>query len=78
MFKIHGIERRILKKELSNLKLFVKDFWHFHQLDKDMSSFFGNHERFPMSDNDAEIKFNDANAKIIDIQNKLIEKLLQD
>ena len=39
-YKIHGIERRQLKKELGELKRYVKNFWYYHQLDKDMTSFY--------------------------------------
>lgn len=40
-FKISGKERRKVKKELSELKSFMKSFWHEHQMEKDMSSFYG-------------------------------------
>ncbi len=31
-------------------KSFLKHFWHYHQLDKDMCSFYGGREEYPMSD----------------------------
>lgn len=34
---IHGSERRKLKKELSLLKSYVKSFWRFETLERDMS-----------------------------------------
>lgn len=52
-FKIHGLERRKLKKQLANVKSFVKDFWHYHQMDKDLASFYGSSSTFPMSDHQA-------------------------
>ncbi len=70
-FKIHGVERRELKQDLSSLKSFVKGFWYYHQLDKDMVSFYGGAERYPMSDELAQQKFYDANEKI-----KTLEELL--
>ena len=62
-FKIHGNDRRKLKKELSLIKSIIKDFWHDHQMDADMASFYGGSERL-MSDEDAMIMF-DKNNKII-------------
>lgn len=38
-FKIHGLERRILKKEYSQLKSFVKNNSYFNQMEKDMYEF---------------------------------------
>lgn len=66
-YKIHGIKRRKLKKELSKLKRYVRDFWYYHQLDKDMTSFYGGKEGFPMSDDEAQ--------KIVDKTKKKIEQL---
>lgn len=70
-FKIHGIERRLVKKELSELKSYVKNFWHHHQLDKDMTSFYGNKKNYPMSDEEVQKKFDEANSKIKHLENKL-------
>lgn len=39
-FLISGKERRELKKERDKLKYFIKNFWYYHQLDKDMYSLF--------------------------------------
>ena len=33
-YKISGSERRKLKKELSELKYFVKMFWHYEDIDR--------------------------------------------
>ena len=55
IYKIHGFERRAKKKEFSSLKSLVKNFWHSHQMDKDMTDFYGGHEGYPMSDEKAAI-----------------------
>jgi hypothetical protein len=70
-FKIHGAERRCLKKELTDLKSFAKNFWHFHQLDKDMTSFYGGKDDYPMSDELAQQKFDKTNDDIKKIEEKL-------
>ena len=67
-YKIHGADRKILKKELSQLKSFVKSFWYYHQLDKDMCDIYGcKTENYPMNDMLAQKK--------LDKTNKIIEKL---
>lgn len=63
-YKIHGFERREIKKALSQLKRYVKNFWHYHQLDKDMASFYGSSKGYPMSDEEAQKKFDSANLRI--------------
>lgn len=70
-YKINGDERRVLKKELSELKSYSKNFWYYHQLDKDMSSFYGGSGDFPMSDEKAKEKFDIANIKIKEIEERL-------
>lgn len=71
-YKIHGCERRVLKKELSNLKYFIKYFWYHHQLDKDMCSFYGETENYPMSDQKAQKIYGDYIIKIKELENKLL------
>lgn len=71
-YKIYGDERRKLKKELSKLKYFIKYFWHHHQLDKDMSSFYGETENYPMSDQKAQKMYDDYIIKIKELENKLL------
>lgn len=71
IYKIHGIERRKLKKELGELKLYVKNFWYYHQLDKDMNSFYGGKEGFPMSDDEAQKMVNKAEKQIQELENRL-------
>jgi hypothetical protein len=36
IYKIHGKERKKLKSEYSRLDSFIRNFYHFHNLDKDM------------------------------------------
>ena len=40
MYKITGKQRRALKKELHDLRVFESKFWYFHQLDKDCAKFY--------------------------------------
>ena len=75
-FKIFGVERRKLKKELSLLKLFIKDFWHYHTLDKDMASIYGNTANYPMSDNDAQIMYKSKQEEILVLEEKLKEPFI--
>lgn len=71
IYKIHGIERRQLKKELGELKRYVKNFWYYHQLDKDMASFYGSKKGFPMSDGEAQKRVNKAKKQIQELENRL-------
>jgi hypothetical protein len=70
-YKIHGTERRKLKKELSELKSFVKNFWYYHQLDKDMTSFYGGTETYPMGDEKANEIVESSKKKIKILEDKL-------
>lgn len=70
-FKIHGSARRDLKKELNQLKHFVKYYWHYHQLDKDMASFYGGTSNYPMEDEQAQLKFDTTNSRIKFIEEQL-------
>ena len=71
-FKIYGPRRRKLKKELGELKSYVRYFWHNHQLEKDMFMFFksGN----VLTDDEAQERFDQANAEIAELEAKLAEK----
>ena len=71
IYKIHGIERRQLKKELGELKRYVKNFWYYHQLDKDMASFYGGKDGFPMSDDEAQKRVDEAKKQIQELENRL-------
>lgn len=70
-YKIHGEDRRILKKELSELKSFVKNFWYYHQLDKDMCNIYGCDDSKLLSDNKAQIKIDNTNIKIKALEEQL-------
>lgn len=70
-YKIHGSERRQVKKELNKLKRHVKNFWFYHQLDKDMVSFYGGKEGYPMSDDEAQKRVDNANTKIKALEERL-------
>jgi hypothetical protein len=72
-FKIFGTERRILKKELAELKSFYKNYFHYHQLDKDMSSFYGGTKDYPMNDDKANERYNQLKNKIDKLESKLNE-----
>lgn len=72
-FKISGKERKALKKDLSSLRSFYKSFWYFHTLEKDMASFYGGKENYPMSDEEAEKRFNKLKFDIINIEKSLKE-----
>ncbi len=73
-FKIYGKERKRLKKELSKLKSFLKSFWNYHQLDKDMCSIYGCTDNYLMNDENAQRKYNETNIKIINLEQQLNEK----
>ena len=71
IYKIHGIERRQLKKELGELKRYVKNFLYYHQLDKDMASFYGGKEGYPMSDDEAKKRVAKAKKQIQELEVRL-------
>lgn len=71
-FKIYGQRRRELKKELSLLKSYVSTFWYERQLEKDMFLFFNSGNM--MTDDEAQEKFDKANAEIAELETKLAEK----
>lgn len=60
-FKIHGTERRKLKKKYNLLKSFVKNYWRLHHLDKDMCKIYGC-ENLIVSEDNAKIIY-DKNKK---------------
>jgi len=70
-YKIHGAKRRELKKELGELKRFVKNFWYYHQLDKDMTFFYGGNGNYPMSDEEAQKSVDKANKQIEALEKQL-------
>ena len=70
-YKIHGIERKQLKKELGELKRYVRNFWYYHQLDKDMTSFYGYKYGYPMSDDEAQQRVDKAKNQIEQLEERL-------
>jgi hypothetical protein len=90
IYKINGLERRKIKKNLSELKSFVKNFWYHHNLDKDMYSFYCPDDNSQMSDVNAQLlydkkileieeitlKLDEPYKSIADIRNEKIETLI--
>lgn len=90
IYKINGLERRKIKKNLSELKSFVKNFWYYHNLDKDMYSFYSPNDNSQMSDTNAQLlydkkileieeitlKLDEPYKSIADIRNEKIETLI--
>ncbi len=72
IYKINGLERRKVKKHLSELKSFTKDFWYYHNLDKDMYSFYSDLNNM-MSDVDAKLLYDSKIYEIDRIVNELEE-----
>ncbi len=74
-FKIHGQKRREYKKQYFELSSFVKNFWYYHNLDKDMAIITGieSKDGYPMNDDDAMKKFEMANNKLKKMKLKLDE-----
>lgn len=69
-YKIHGKERRVLKKELSALRSYVNSFSYHDQLDKDMYEFYGG-KGDVISDEESNRILNETKRKI-----KVIEEVL--
>lgn len=70
-YQIHGAERRELKKELASLKSYARNFYYYHQLDKDMTSFYGGTGDYPMSDSKADAHYQAVIVKIEKLEEKL-------
>ena len=62
---IHGLERRKLKKELSDWRLFVKMFWNYEDIDRVYGG--GN------SDEECEKILDKTNARIKELEQILSE-----
>lgn len=73
-FLTRGIERKNLKKELSELKSCAKNFPYFHQLDKDMATFYGGSDEYPLSDEKAKERIEEINDRIKKIELQLTLK----
>jgi len=76
-FKIHGKERRQFKKDLASLRSFIKTFWFYHQMDKDMAEIFGGTNDYPMSDDKTQIMYDDGLNKIKEMEAELIKPYSQ-
>lgn len=63
-FKISGTQRRLLKKEVSSLQSTLRSFWFCHQTDKDMAQIYGSSNDYPMSDADAETRYQEIKQQI--------------
>jgi hypothetical protein len=71
-YKISGRNRRIVKKELSKLKEMKKRFWHYDNIDKDFTE---QTEDSIKEDEIANNRYNEILLEIIELENKLSEKL---
>jgi hypothetical protein len=71
-YKISGRNRRIVKKELSKLKEMKKMFWHYDNIDKDFTE---QTEDSIKEDEIANNRYNEILLEIIELENKLSEKL---
>jgi hypothetical protein len=71
IYEIHGTKRRELKKKLGELKRYVRYFWYYHQLDKDMTSFYGGKDGYPMTDESAQKRIDAAHLKIKELEERL-------
>lgn len=69
-FAISGKQRKALKRELSSLKHFVKNFWYYHGLEKDMADIYGSSESLILDEN-AQRVYDEAIQKIVEIENRL-------
>ena len=70
-FKIYGKDRRELKKKLGELKSYVRTFWYERQLERDMFMFLKSGNM--LTDDEAQKKFDKANAEIAELEAKLAE-----
>ena len=71
-FEIYGDERRKLKRDLAQLKCFVKDFWYRHQTDVDMGLIHNcETSTFSMSDDTAQEKYDKAVENMATIEKDL-------
>jgi len=73
-YKINGKDRRKAKKELADLKSFVKYFWREHSMEKDMDSIYGHNSC--MSDENAKAIYDSKCEEILKMENLLSEPFL--
>lgn len=61
-FKIHGDNRRDVKKQYNLIKSCVRTFWHDHHMDNDMNSFYSKTQ--VVDDDEAKKTYNDLKNKL--------------
>jgi hypothetical protein len=76
LYKIHGKERKELKNQRSKLNSFIRNYWQMHQMDKDMAYFFNISESV-MSDELAQIQYDNVISEIKKIDELLAEHYIQ-
>lgn len=64
-YKISGVERKALKKELAHLKTFVSKFWYYNDIDEVYGG--------GLSTEEGEKELVRLNKQIEDLENKLNE-----
>lgn len=74
IYIINGTERRQLKKELSELKSYAKNFWRHHQLEVDMNMFLGT-GGYVLSEDAVNAKIDRVNHLIRTIEKNLANKI---
>lgn len=69
-YVLSGTARKKYKKELSLLRQYIRNFWYFHKLEKDMCPPCKN-TLYPMSDEQAQKLYNKACTKALQMQYQL-------
>lgn len=71
-YKIHGEERRLMKKYFSQLKSQIKNFWYYHNEEKFCYDFYGcKPPTHILDDESAKIRY----SRLVDEYNRLDKKL---
>lgn len=63
--------RKRLKKELAFKKDFLKSFWHYHEVDKDLRTIFGNKSAGMVTDFEASKIYEQTEKEIKDLETEL-------
>lgn len=71
IYKIHGTKRRELKKELSLLKRFTKNYWSDYNLNNDMYRFYNCQNPNLPTKEQAQKHLDKVNLKIMQIESRL-------
>ncbi len=72
IYKISGKERRSLKKKLSLEKMFARNFWRFHMMEKDMKKIFGGNV---LEQKEAQVMYDKKLLEIKEMESKLNTEL---